>query len=294
MLLSLSTGSLYIYPLKTIFRIAHRAGFDGVELVIGPEAEWRGPEYIRRLAAEWQLPVLTVHPPLYSYKGWEGINSSYGPYLTRALDFASAVQSSVLVVHTPRAFSSRGGLGRQFISEIENLKNGRASAHPILAIENASRFRASDSSYILGRLSDLRDFADKYDLAMTLDTAHIGSWDLDLLSVLDYFDGRLANLHFSDLATVPAWMMAVPSLHSYFRQHQLPGTGTLPLAQFLRQLAVRGFQGPITFELSPFALGFWSPRLVERRLKESITFVREALGFIPAARHADTIQAACI
>ncbi len=36
----------------SIFAIAQRAGFDGIELVIGPEAEWRGSAYVRRLAEE--------------------------------------------------------------------------------------------------------------------------------------------------------------------------------------------------------------------------------------------------
>ena len=64
MQISLSTACLYIYPLRKIFEIAQRVGFDGVELVISPEVEWRGGEYIRRLSDEYALPILSVHPPL--------------------------------------------------------------------------------------------------------------------------------------------------------------------------------------------------------------------------------------
>ena len=148
---------------------------------------------------------------------------------------------------------------------------------PRLALENSPKFRDRDAGYILRSLPDLRGFADAHDFPMTLDTAHIGTWDMDLIRSLDYFDGRLANVHFSDLRNVSGWLMRRPELHSYVRQHQMPGSGFLPLKQFLRELVSRGYRGPITYELSPLPLQFWSFRRAGEKLRECVDFVHEAL-----------------
>lgn len=277
MQLALSTGSLYLYPLRKIFELAKRAGFDGVELVIGPEVDWRGAAYVKQLSAEFNLPVLTVHPPLYGYPGWDAINESYAPYLDKALRLAAAVGARTLVVHPPRAYRADFGAGKEFIEKVVAVRRSHDGSGPLLGLENGSKFREEDRRYILRALPELREFADKYDCALTLDTAHIGTWDLDLLAALDFFDGRVVNVHFSDLRHVPHWLLNEPGLHSYFRQHQFPGTGVLPLRQCLCELQTRGYRGPITYELSPFALDAWAPWRVERKLRQAVEFVRHTL-----------------
>ena len=100
---SLSTASLYIYPLRKTFELAKRAGFDGVELVVGPEVEWRGGDYIRRLSREYALPILTVHPPLFAFPGWSRVHITIEPYLDRLLSIARVVGSPLIVLHMPHA-----------------------------------------------------------------------------------------------------------------------------------------------------------------------------------------------
>jgi sugar phosphate isomerase/epimerase len=277
MRISLSTGSLYIYPLRWTFSLAKRAGFDGIELVIGPEVDWRGAGYINRLSNEFQLPVLTVHPPLYGYRGWNHINVTYAPYMDKALALTQEVGAGLMVVHTPRAFQCEQGRGKEFVEQVA-ASRGAINGHGTkLGLENGAKFNGRDDDYILRRLPELRAFVEKHDVAMTLDTAHLGTFDLDLLDSLDFFDGRVANVHLSDLRTVPHWLMNQPRLHSYYRQHQFPGTGTLPLDRFLRELRVRGYDGVITYELSPLAVQALTPWRVERRLREAVRFVRIAI-----------------
>ncbi len=277
MLISLSTACLYIYPLRKTFELAKRAGFDGVELVIGPEVEWRGPEYIRRLSQEYDLPILTVHPPLFGFPGWNKIHTSIEPYFDKAVQITRAVGAPLMVLHMPRAKSFDDRIGRGFIKKVVGAREQMNGGGPQLALENSSQFRARDPGYILRALPDLRGFADAHDFPMTLDTAHVGTWHLDLLDSLNYFDGRLRNVHLSDLREVPNWVLERPRLHSYLRQHQIPGTGHLPLKEFLRELKRRGYAGPVTYELSPLPLQLWSPRRAEEKLCECVEFVREAI-----------------
>ena len=69
MRLSLSTGCLYCYPLKSVFRLAKEAGFHGLELVISPEVVLRGSGYVKTLIERYGLEVCSMHPPLFSYPG---------------------------------------------------------------------------------------------------------------------------------------------------------------------------------------------------------------------------------
>lgn len=275
--ISLSTGSLYLYPLRWTFSLAKRAGFDGVELVIGPEVDWRGADYVRRLSCEFQLPILTVHPPLYGYRGWDLINENYAPYLERAVELTSAVGARLMVVHSPRATGHSSPPARAFTSSVVATRRHLNGAGPRLALENSANFTNHDRHYILRDLPELREFADRHDLNMTLDTAHLGTFQLDLLESLEFFQDRVANVHLSDLRDVPHWLMHQPRLHSYVRQHQFPGSGTLPLRAALRELSRRGYAGPVTYELSPLAVDAFTPWRVEKKLRAAVAFVREAL-----------------
>lgn len=277
MKISLSTGSLYIYPLRWTFALAKRAGFDGVELVISPEVEWRGVAYVKKLAQEFQLPVLTVHPPLYSYPGWGAINDSYAPIMEKAVALTEGVGAQLMVVHTPRARAYGDEVGKAFVNKVVDARNAINGSGLKLGLENGAKFSGRDDYYILRALPELREFAEKHNLAMTLDTAHIGTCELDLLDSLQWFDGRVANVHLSDMREVPHWIRSQPRLHSYFRQHQFPGTGLLPLPEFLRALQVRDYQGVITYELSPLVVDALTPWRVEKKLREAVEFVRRAL-----------------
>lgn len=277
MRISLSTGSLYIYPLRWTFGLAKRAGFDGLELVISPEVDLRGAAYVKKLSQEFQLPILTVHPPLYGYRGWNDINISYAPYMEKALALTGEVGARLMVVHAPRATNAREGVGQEFIAQVIASRKAINGSGPLLGLENSAKFSHRDDTYILRRLPELREFVDRHDFAMTLDTAHIGTFDLDLLESLKFFDGRVANVHLSDVREVPHWVMNQPRLHSYYRQHQFPGSGTLPLQELLRQLKQRGYDGTITYELSPLAVDALTPWRVEKKLRRAVQFVRDAL-----------------
>ena len=181
-----------------------------------------------------------------------------------------------MVVHTPRAYEYEEGVGKEFAHQVVASRSAVNGHGPKLGLENSAKFSGRDHHYILRTLPELRAFADKHDLAMTLDTAHVGTYELDLLDSLQFFDGRVANIHLSDLKDVPHWMMNQPRLHSYYRQHQFPGTGTLPLRELLRQLKQRGYNGVITYELSPFAVNALTPWRVEQKLREAVRFVRDA------------------
>ena len=80
----------------------------------------------------------------------------------------------------------------------------------------------------------------------------------DLVRAYAAVKGRVVNVHLSDLLRgrlIPDWK----PLYTFFRHHQMPGQGVLPLAEFVRSLVASGFSGHLTLEVSPVALKAWSP-----------------------------------
>ncbi len=277
MKISLSTACLYAYPLAWTLAIARRAGFDGIELVISPEVELRGGARVRRMAEKYSLEIYSVHPPLVQYPGWRNSFISIVPFLPRAVRVTQEAGAAILVIHLPRSRDASAGIGSEFVEGMVAARARLEGRGPQLALENRAYFSARSDGLIFSTPADLRAFADAHDFPMTLDTAHAGTWGLDLLECYPSFRGRLVNVHLSDLREVSPRIERQPRLHSYAKQHQLPGAGKLPLVEFLRALARDGYVGPVTLELSPTALSIWNPWVAERKLKAAVEFVRRAI-----------------
>ena len=264
--LSFSTGALYHMPLRTVFLLAREAGLDGVELVDGPEVLLRGPAYVLRLSCEYGLPVFSVHPPVLPYPGMQDARRT----LRRLVFVAQGVQCNLVVLHTPKTASTEHPQWRAFLQALHEHSNSGVR----VSLENAGFFRPTDGRYLLHDVHALSAFARLHDLPVTFDTAHAGTTPFPLLESLAAFNGRIVNVHLSDLVRrriFPDWR----PLHTFLLHHQMPGKGVLPLADLVRVLLRSGYSGPLTLEISPTALRAWSVALVRSGLAEAVRFVRE-------------------
>ncbi len=271
MKLSLSTGSLYVYPLRTVFRMAKQAGLDGVELVVGPEALWRGGAEIGRMADGHHLRIFSLHPPLFPLPGWQDHRSAMG----RLSALARELGSPLVVLHPPEGEEWRHPRSRSFLNALGTARRALHGTPIRLALENPGPH--PHRQRLLAHPEALRAFADAHDLSLVLDTAHAASLGHSLEQTYQFFNGRLANVHLSDVAescTVPD----ILGLHSCFKRHRVPGHGTLPLAGFLRRLTADGYQGLVTLELSPVGLHIWWPPAAAHRLQQAVAWVRGIVG----------------
>ena len=269
--LSLSTGCIYIYPLRSIFNIARESGFAGVELVVSPEVELRGSRYIRRLAASYGLTIFSLHPPVLPFPGW----SDYRTIVPRLIDLAQEVGAGYVVLHPPNTLNLADHRGRRYVEALTKGMQRTEGAGLRIAIENRAFFRPQDRRYALSDLRDLRAFADELDLPLVLDTAHAATSSYSLAEAYHILADRLVNVHLSDMRS-PPWPFHTPYLHTYLKHHQIPGDGQLPLADLLGRLAADGYCGPITLEISPIALRIWWPPGVKGQLARCVAYVRRA------------------
>lgn len=268
---SLSTGTLYIYPLRVVFGWARQAGFQGVEVVVNPEAIARGGSAVRRLADEAGVEIVAVHPTVVPLPRWRERHGG----MERTIPLAREMGAPVVVMHTPRTERLDEAEGLAFRRRIETWQP-RLRDHGLrLAVENKTVNSETDRGYALTPLDRLRAFADRHDLGLVLDTAHAGTAGEDLLHARRLFDGRLVDVHLSDVGGALSPLLPAGARRA-LNQHRFPGVGELGLAPLLAALQTDGYAGPVTLEVNPSALRFWWPPAVRRHLAQALYWMRQA------------------
>lgn len=271
---SLSTGTLYPYPLRLVFRWARQAGFDGVELVINPEAVARGGQAVRRLAHAEGIEIFSAHPTVVPFPGWRERDGG----MARTIGLAQEAGIGLVAVHTPRSGSLDEGDGLIFRHRIERWQSRLSGSGLQLAVENKAIRAETDRHYALTPLNRLQAFAERYDLGLVLDTAHAGTAGEDLNQARRLFGSRLVNVHLSDLGgRVP--LESLPLVYRFFGEHRFPGVGDLALASLLEDLSSSHYSGLVTLEVNPWSVRAWWPPAVQRYLARASEWMkRMAVG----------------
>jgi sugar phosphate isomerase/epimerase len=269
---SLSTGTLYAYPLRPVLRWARQAGFDGVELVINPEAVMRGGQAVRRLAEAERVEIFSAHPTILPFPGWGERDGG----MARTIGLAQEAGIGLVIMHTPRSESLDEGEGLVFRQRIERWQHQLAGSDLRLAVENKAIRAEAHLHYALTPLARLRAFADRYDLSLVLDTAHAGTAGEDLVQSRRLFDGRLVNVHLSDLGG-PLPLAGLPPVHRFFGEHRFPGMGNLALSALLSDLASSRYAGLVTLEVNPWSVRAWWPPAVRRYLARASEWMRHVV-----------------
>ena len=288
MQLSLSTACLPHLPLQRVLRMAAGCGYAGIELSVNHEVWLGGADRVRRLAEDAGVAILSVHQTLFPARMAPG-----GAKMLDAVRTALAVGAPCVVIHTPGGPSWEQATARKWRGELDDCLALAAGTDLVLALENPGA-SASFGPRLLGRLGGQLDFVDRLGLGVTLDTCHAGTAGLDLLAACREIGDRLANVHFSDLRPNPAALAvgqapqpvslkrrlgtAWQATHTLFAHHQMPGPDGLPLAALLQELVRRGYDGPLTMEINPFALHAWLPRQAATRMAELSAYVAEVLA----------------
>lgn len=269
--LSLSTGCLAHLPVKYLLRLAHQCGFDGVELVRTPIIAAMRPDRLRDLSAEYRLPILSVHPSVIPYPGYDRASK----VLPALVDLANQVASPLVVIHTPKVHRLDHPLAVEFVEVLKREKL-RGRPNVTVTVENAGLYGPGDTRYWLHDVAHLRELADQCELALTFDTSHAGTSPEGLMSAYAVLRDRVVNIHLSDLLPRRLPLDWRP-LRTLLVQHQMPGEGTLPLPAFLRRLTTDGYSGILTLEPSPLALRAYDFAHLAERLTRAVAFVRQTL-----------------
>jgi len=218
--------------------MAADAGFDGIEVVLGPRTPLRRCESIARMAGDRGLRVYSVHESLLAGHLRQ---QSPADLLTRAVEAAVRMGAQVAVAHPPGTFGWRHPQAVAWLEALLRARDAMDSEGAAVTVENAGHCTPDDRRRVLAQLPSLVAFCRKHGLGMTLDTCRTGGSGLV---------GKLAH------------------------EHLFPGEGDLPLGAFLQQIDRVGYGGPVTMEVSMAALGGWRPTCWSKRLADLTSWAR--------------------
>jgi len=256
---AMSTSCVYPLEAEHAFRMAHLAGFDGVEVMVTREESTQQAETLRELARRYDMPILSVHAPvlLLTHFVW---GRDPEVKLTRTAELATALGAGTVVVHPP--FRWQAGYAADFL----DIVRATATRHGVeVAVENMFPWRAAGrnlKAYSPGWDPRLMDCD-----AVTLDFSHAALSGVDSLQFADDLGRRLRHVHLCDGS-------GAIGDGQVFDEHLLPGHGGQPVAEVLESLAARGWDGTVVAEVNT------------RRAKteqERLELLRETLDF--ARRH---------
>lgn len=252
-----------VYPLSCEdgFRLAAKAGYDGVEVMVTREPVTQSAAGIRQLTDTYQMPVLSIHAPvlLLTHFVW---GRDPKVKLERSAELAANVGASTVVVHPP--FRWQSDYAEQFLDIVREI-SGRTGI--TIAVENMFPWKVRNSSmqaYAPG--PDPRELDCD---AITLDFSHAALSGHDSLELtLDYAE-RLRHVHLTDGS-------AALDDNRIFDEHLLPGYGKQPVAEVLQHLAATGWDGHVVAEVNTRKAKSEPERLA--MLQETLDFARLHLG----------------
>lgn len=270
-----STGSLFVFDLAYCFELAAEAGYDGVEVMCDERYSTRDPDYLQRLSQQYKLPVLVLHTPFSArVPGWRDANHDEIKRIRFTLELAEAIGAETIVVHVPRKLGQLTlSLERRTFhlpwrkpsNSVKHwierdLPDEQARTKVKIALENMP------AKYLAGRVdptwwNEVETWSSVHRW-LTLDTTHWGTKRVKPLDAYRAAGERVTHIHLSNYDG---------------HEHALPFKGSLNLKSLLHALAMDGFAGTISLELSPWSLGFQEPALLRHNLRESLKFVRDNL-----------------
>ncbi|WP_370185542.1 sugar phosphate isomerase/epimerase family protein [Aeromicrobium sp.] len=250
---SLSTSSVYPGTTASGFEAASRLGYDGVEVMVGVDEVSTDAKACLALSQFHEVPVVSVHAPtlLLTQRVWG--TDPWGK-LQRSAEMAHTVGASVVVVHPP--FRWQREYAKGFVEGIADLEDEHDL---VFAVENMYPWRTGKREFH-AYLPDWNPVGEDY-AHVTLDLSHSATAADDPVAMARELGERLAHVHLADSTGSPK------------DEHLVPGRGTQPCAEFLREVAASSFTGEVVVEVSTRKAVDLQER--EADLLEALAFARE-------------------
>jgi sugar phosphate isomerase/epimerase len=257
MLINVSTGTLFIFPLQKAFEMAKEAGFDGLELIINQDFEHVDAH---KLVTELSgiMPIHSIHAPFMPLYGWGNQIAS----LKRTVELAAECGVPLVNFHPASWVGFELGFWR-WMYRIRDFQKEVGGEKVLLTLENMPwEGTFMTNGHILSLSEKMIEFITERNLYQTFDCTHMGSGKANFINdfYLYYSSGRVRNIHFSD--------------YGHGRQHLIPGRGILPLTRFLNHLRTIEYDETLTLELSPGEFPK-DERIIVESLKEILQYLRQ-------------------
>ncbi|GAB3744338.1 sugar phosphate isomerase/epimerase [Microlunatus parietis] len=251
----MSTASVYPETTSSAFELAHRLGYDGVEVMVGIDPVAADIDAVEKLRDYHGVPVLAIHAPclLITQRVW---GTDPWAKLERSAEAAHRLDADVVVVHPP--FRWQREYGRNFAEGIQRLNDATGIK---FCVENMYPWRTPGGelkAYLPGW--DPTNFDYEH---LTLDLSHASTAGQQSVDLVEAWGDRLRHVHLTD------------GNGSMKDEHLVPGRGDQRAAEVLNHLARRGFDGHVVLEINSRKSETRAKREID--LAESLAFARSHL-----------------
>jgi sugar phosphate isomerase/epimerase len=235
----LSTGIGYkTHSLRELEELALSEGYDGLELNVPPR-HVSPEETVRDTAYTTVSTIRAIHAPGDVYDG-----PRFRSALLDTLALAKQLRTPLINVHPP-ALSVGGRENiQQGIALIKEMEEESETTIVYEVLVNPAGLEVHRQAYFTEQqaYTSLEDYvADvkKYDLGASLDTAHLGTWNIPPHEFIPVLGKNLKHVHLSDYSS------------KMKQEHLLLGEGELDLVTFLHTLQHEAPDISVTVELHP-------------------------------------------
>lgn len=247
----LSTSSLYWYWLHRIFKFAHQAWFDGLDISLNKlNLDYWDEEYIKELSDSFNMPVLSITAP----SNWMDIKK-----VDKIVKIATTLWSQIITFSPPHISDKDSSWFTKYLLKVKR------DTHLTIAVQNVEPkfvfFIIPE--YKNATLNDIK----KVTWDVTLDVANIDptSW-MDILKAQKLLGSTLKNIMISDRHWPKAWL--------------LPGTAWwgisyLPIESFFMKLKTTWYNWFITLSVRPSELGAGTEEKILQNLDYCISYYKK-------------------
>jgi hypothetical protein len=247
----LSTSSLTWYWLHRIFKFAHKAWFDGLDISLGKlNYDLWDENYIKELSDSFKVPVLSITAP----STWMNEKN-----VDKILSIATKVWAQ-LITFSPPHFSDKSTTW--FTKYLLKVKR---DTHISIAIQNVE---PKFLFFIIPEYKNATLFEIKkitWDATLDLSNIDGSSW-MDILKAQKMLWSSIKNIFLSDKhgakeGLLPGWAWG--------------GISYLPLESFFMKLKISGYNWFITLKVKPSELGVGTEEKVLQNLEYTISYYKK-------------------
>jgi sugar phosphate isomerase/epimerase len=232
---------------KEVFEKLKTSGVDGIELLLPADFSDANFKTIKKLFDENKIGVNSVHQPLR----W--ITKTDIREIEKLFVYAKQFGAKVIVLHLQNAKEQI--FNKKYLDGLHKLENDYGIK---IGFENTQKFAQLFNKKRYWNSREFSKVVENAGFSITLDTTHLADAGGNIIEFYNQNKERIINIQLSDYKA--KWPK--PYLHL------IPGTGDLPMKEFLTVLKNNKYDGLITMEIKTNLEGFC----------ESAKFIRKYLN----------------
>ncbi|MGO1544138.1 MAG: sugar phosphate isomerase/epimerase family protein [Gulosibacter sp.] len=258
----MSTSCTFPKSVDSSFKIAKRAGFDGMEVMVSTEDATRSAATLRALSRKHDLPVLAIHAPVLFFTQFVW-GTKPAVKLERSVELAYDCGADVVVVHPP--FRWQGNYAQDFLEIVRRLEQTTGVK---VAVENMFPWNIGGGSGRQAYLPGIDPTEMDCD-SITLDFSHAALSGANALDLARAAGRRLQHVHLCD-GQAPG-----QNGKKLWDEHLIPGQGGQPVAETLQYLDDINYTGHVVAEINTRPAKSETDRI--RMLRQTVEFAHRYL-----------------